>query len=600
MRFPNTTTAVLHRNVGHREACLAIYRRLLAHTRNVADDLVSFSSSLPNGEAAEQSSPHNPPPLSRTLKSIITREFRKHNNVDPKVSSVRAALLLANKAERCLRLATANPPDPIEVARITAFINLYRQAGEAPLRRMQAANITIQPAPKPKPTKQISPYIQKLPQELRHKPSLLGGNTIPHIRYTGTRQPASLSGMLNKMLKRKIKREERLEYLTDLRSMALAEDAFEDHLRVNADEKWRKEEQMDKSKWSTVVIKTLNELRRRMFVTQVVAWQRSGENMKKMDEFRSRRGQLLKRMKSERAKEKEMAKYSREERIVKMFGRKVSEHRPPRIYFLAGKQDGDEKIEFVTEMKERKQKKKKPSKKTLPEQMEKQMDKPIEKPTEDSSQEADKKVDKVLTLVRSNLVAKYFKPASDNPDEAPVAFGRYTGLLEGDMHEQWTKVNELGEYYRFEKLEDEDEDDDDVDFLSWRPIADFTLEHAAQLLQHHARVTDAKEQNFVRPGKPISRRPIVEMTPKHKRPGYRKPMRVLRSKKQDKPISDPGERTESKSRSLAQIFGDDDDDDDDDDWDKPRKPVERVPLETAARGGTGAGIDDDLEDILGR
>ncbi|KAK6531378.1 hypothetical protein TWF281_008185 [Arthrobotrys megalospora] len=168
MRFPATTTAVLHRNVVHRAACLALYRRLLKRTQNA-------NLTLPS--PASQTTPPTPPThLRQSLKSIITREFKKHTSRDIPLPRLRAALTLGYKAEKCLRLATAVPPDPLSLAQISAYLTLHRQrTSQTPLVRMQAANITVQPTPKPKVPKPINPNILLLPPDLRFKPTMIGG-----------------------------------------------------------------------------------------------------------------------------------------------------------------------------------------------------------------------------------------------------------------------------------------------------------------------------------------------------------------------------------------------------------------------------------------
>ncbi|KAF3079525.1 hypothetical protein TWF102_001597 [Orbilia oligospora] len=303
MRLPASKTAALHRNVAHRAACLALYRRLLKHTQKTT------TLTLPS--TSTETSPPPPPPsqLRRSIKSIVTREFRKYGTRDTAIVKIRAALTLGYKAEKCLRLATAVPPDPIELARLSAFLNLYRQRREAPpLVRMQAANITVQPKPKPKPPKPINPNLSLLPFDLRFKPTIIGGNTIPFIRYTGTKQSPELSGILNKKIKQKVKRDDLLDQLKQDREYANAEDIFENELWNEAGREWRKENPDENPTvdgyWKTEVTRAQMRLQLKLWAHQVSVWERSGRCMDRIEDHKRRVKEFMAKLKAEKMKKK--------------------------------------------------------------------------------------------------------------------------------------------------------------------------------------------------------------------------------------------------------------------------------------------------------
>ncbi|KAK6363658.1 hypothetical protein TWF730_001079 [Orbilia blumenaviensis] len=300
MQFPASKSAVLHRNVAHRAACLALYRRLLKHAQNTT------SSPL-------LTPPLTPPQLQQSLKSIITREFKNYRSRTPLIQ-IRAALTFGQKAERCLRLATASSPDPIELARLSAFLNLHRQKrsnkddSKKPLVRLQAANITVQPSPKPKTTKPVPPNILQLPFDLRFKPTIIGGNTIPFVRYTGTKQSPELSGILNKKLKQKLKRDDLLESLRLEREYADAEDVFENEVWNQAGREWRKENPelspANDGQYKTELVKAQMDLQLKMWAHQVSVWERSGECMDRIEDHKRRVKEFMDNLKAERMKEK--------------------------------------------------------------------------------------------------------------------------------------------------------------------------------------------------------------------------------------------------------------------------------------------------------
>ncbi|KAK6515492.1 hypothetical protein TWF506_007826 [Arthrobotrys conoides] len=303
MRLPASKTAALHRNVAHRAACLALYRRLLKHTQKTA------TLTLPSTPSETSPPPLPPSQLRKSIKSIITREFRKHGSRDTAVVKLRAALTLGYKAEKCLRLATAVPPDPIELARLSAFLTLHRQRRETPpLIRMQAANITVQPTPKPRPPKPINPNLLLLPFDLRFKPTIIGGNTIPFVRYTGTKQSPKLSGILNKKIKQKVKRDDLLEQLKLDREYANAEDVFEHEIWNEAGREWRKdnpdENPMVDGYWKTEVTQAQMAVQLKLWAHNVSVWERSGKCMERIEEHKRRVKEFMTNIKAERAKEK--------------------------------------------------------------------------------------------------------------------------------------------------------------------------------------------------------------------------------------------------------------------------------------------------------
>ncbi|KAF3201576.1 hypothetical protein TWF679_011318 [Orbilia oligospora] len=299
MRLPASKTAALHRNVAHRAACLALYRRLLKHTQKTT------TLTLPSKSTETFPPPPPPSQLSRSIKSIVTREFRKYGTRDTAIVKIRAALTLGYKVEKCLRLATAVPPDPIELARLSAFLNLYRQRREAPpLVRMQAANITVQPKPKPKPPKPINPNLSLLPFDLRFKPTIIGGNTIPFIRYTGTKQSPELSGILNKKIKQKVKRDDLLDQLKQDREYANAEDIFENELWNEAGREWRKENPDENPTvdgyWKTEVTRAQMRLQLKLWAHQVSVWERSGRCMDRIEDHKRRVKEFMAKLKAEK------------------------------------------------------------------------------------------------------------------------------------------------------------------------------------------------------------------------------------------------------------------------------------------------------------
>ncbi|KAK6495312.1 hypothetical protein TWF481_003337 [Arthrobotrys musiformis] len=283
MRFPASKQAALHQNVAHRAACLALYRRLLKHAKSTTTTL----------------------PALQNLKPIITREFKKHNTRDIAVSTLRDALSFGYKAETSLRLAISG--DKIEQTRLSAFLTLTR-THTPPLTRMQAANITIQPTPKPKPPKAINPNLALLPFDLRFKPTIIGGNTIPFVRYTGTKQSPVLSGILNKKVLQKVKRDDAIEALKWDREYANNEDAFESEIWNEAGREWRlqnaDQNPTAEGYWKTEVGKAQMELQVKLWANQVQTWERSGRCMDVIETHKRRVAEFMDNLKAERARAK--------------------------------------------------------------------------------------------------------------------------------------------------------------------------------------------------------------------------------------------------------------------------------------------------------
>ncbi|KAK6356412.1 hypothetical protein TWF718_000772 [Orbilia javanica] len=310
MQLPASKLAALHRNVAHRAACLALYRRLLKHTQKTTNLVLPVTPTPPSSSTSPPLPPPIPPSqLRQSIKSIITREFKKYGNRDTAVADLRAALTLGYKVEKCLRLSTAVPPDPLELARLSAFLTLHRQRHETPpLVRMQAANITVQPPPKPKAPKNINPNLQLLPFDLRFKPTIIGGNTIPFVRYTGTKQSPELSGILNKKLKQKLKRDDLLEQLKWTEGYASAEDVFENGIWNEAGREWRKENPDEnpavEGYWKTEVTRAQMELQVKMWAHQVTVWERSGECMERIEDHKRRVKEFMTNLKAEKARAK--------------------------------------------------------------------------------------------------------------------------------------------------------------------------------------------------------------------------------------------------------------------------------------------------------
>lgn len=173
---------------------------------------------------------------------------------------------------------------------------------------MQAANITVQPTPKPKAPKHINPNLLLLPFDLRFKPTIIGGNTIPFVRYTGTKQPPKLSGILNKKLKQKLKRDDLWEQLKWEKEYANAEDVFDNEIWNEAGREWRKENPdenpMMDGYWKTEVTKAQMELQVKLWAHQVSVWERSGRCMDRIEEHKRRVKEFMTNLKAERAKEK--------------------------------------------------------------------------------------------------------------------------------------------------------------------------------------------------------------------------------------------------------------------------------------------------------
>ncbi|KAK6335577.1 hypothetical protein TWF696_002346 [Orbilia brochopaga] len=281
-------TAVLSQNVAHRTACLALYRRLLKHSQNV-----TFAASESPAPAEDSSADKTTTSLRRKLKTIITKEFRKFTGRDFKVSQVREVLLVGYVAEGTLRKATQQLPDPDAVARITTFLDRYQQERPVPLRRMQATRITVQPTPKPKPAKPISPYLQDLPPKYRHKATLVAGNVMPFVRYTGTKQKISLTGLLHNRMLQRGKREERLEDLHLHLDYAIWEDEFDAQIRANATNAWRRRNPDDGMRWATVPKEAKATLQGQIFEQAVAAYNRAGKCLEHIKEHEKERKRLL-------------------------------------------------------------------------------------------------------------------------------------------------------------------------------------------------------------------------------------------------------------------------------------------------------------------
>ncbi|KAF3929216.1 hypothetical protein AA313_de0204105 [Arthrobotrys entomopaga] len=276
---------------------VALYRRLLKLAQNVTPDLAAPPPSQPYSGG-------NLPPsddlLRETLKTIISREFRKFNDREHKSVTIRDALLLGQKAATCLHLATKSPPDPIEVARMTAFINLYDQPGQKPLRRMQAAKITVQPTPKPKPKKPINKDLLELPINLRYKPTLMGGPLAPFVRYTGTTQSPKLHGVVRNILDTKVKRDARTDDISLLEYMGGVEDGFERQLVEHADPVWQELYRDEVGGWKEEHTRALEEVQLRMFAAQYTAYERAGDHLKKIEEHKAKAKELMYEIKGRR------------------------------------------------------------------------------------------------------------------------------------------------------------------------------------------------------------------------------------------------------------------------------------------------------------
>ncbi|KAF3939437.1 hypothetical protein ABW19_dt0202489 [Dactylella cylindrospora] len=292
MRFPASKTFILHRNVDHRAACLALYRRLLKHAQNVA----SGGTNVPQLEENDEDTRR----IRNTVKSIIVKEFKKYQKRDFKVSQIRDALKLGYKAEYTLRKVAGEKPDPVELARMTMFINLYKKPGPEPLARMQMTNIDLQPLPKPRMPKQNKRDLSALPRELRHRPTLMAGNTVPFIRYSGTRQPESLTRTLNGKLKQKLRREDRLELIKCYLGYAEMEDQLEDSLRKDAPAEWKQENPPDGVTWASGLKKATMEIEGQMFEQNVIAFHRTGELMKTIQSYDQRLKDKLREIKMEK------------------------------------------------------------------------------------------------------------------------------------------------------------------------------------------------------------------------------------------------------------------------------------------------------------
>ncbi|KAF3905422.1 hypothetical protein ABW20_dc0100998 [Dactylellina cionopaga] len=252
-----------------------------------ADEVVEVSSN----PREVSSNPRYPPNLRTTLISIITREFKKHTGRDIIVSKIRDALIFGSKAERCLRLALADPPEPTELARMTAFVNLYRKPGKAPLRRLQTANITVQPTPKPRRPKQpVNPNILMLPHNLRYKATLVGGGTI---RYTGTKQSPVVSGILRKKIHKKLVREDQLEHLKSMEEAAVFEDLFEKQVRKNAGKEWREENPPDDLTYRPLFTTAAQDVQAKMFRQVVATWHRAGKCLELIEAHQKRAKELI-------------------------------------------------------------------------------------------------------------------------------------------------------------------------------------------------------------------------------------------------------------------------------------------------------------------
>ncbi|KAK6544397.1 hypothetical protein TWF694_001093 [Orbilia ellipsospora] len=295
MRFQRATTGILHWNPAHRVACVALYRRLLKVAQNASPDLAA-----PPPPGDRKSGSTTPNHLRETLKSIISHEFRKFSDREYKSVTIRDALEFGQKAVTCLLLATKTPPDPIEVARMTAFINLYDQPGQPSLRRMQSAKITVQPTPKPKPQKPINKNILELPINLRYKPTLMGGPLAPFIRYTGTAQSQKLHGVIRRILDTKIKRDARIDDMGLLEYMGKFEDDFERRLVAHGDPVWQELYRDEVGGWKREHTLALQDVQLRMFAAQYTAWKRAGEKLKKIEEHREKVRDLMYEIKGRR------------------------------------------------------------------------------------------------------------------------------------------------------------------------------------------------------------------------------------------------------------------------------------------------------------
>ncbi|KAJ6259108.1 Ubiquitin-conjugating enzyme [Drechslerella dactyloides] len=274
---------------------LALYRRLLKHSQNV-----TIAGPEPQLAPVDKTVDKTATNIRQKLKRTITKEFRKFTGRDFKVSQIRDALKVAYMGERCLRDATQQPPNPAAVAKITAFMDLYQQKGTKPLRRMQAERITVQPTAKPKPVKSISPYLQDLPPKYRHKATLVAGNVMPFIRYTGTKQNIGLTGLLHKRMQQRVKREERLDDLHLYLDYAIWEDVFEAQVRSNSTTHWRRQNPDDGVRWATVFKQAKATLQGQIFEQVVKAYNRSGECLEQIKEHEKERKRLLSEAKQKR------------------------------------------------------------------------------------------------------------------------------------------------------------------------------------------------------------------------------------------------------------------------------------------------------------
>ncbi|EWC48388.1 hypothetical protein DRE_02157 [Drechslerella stenobrocha 248] len=308
MRSSAAKTAVLSQNVAHRTACLALYHRLLKHARNVI--ITGDKSPAPATAAAVSDYTTQ---VRKSLKTIITKEFKKTTVRELKVPKILDSLKLGYSAEKCLRLATKQPPDATAVLQIVAYIKRYNKAGAKPLRRMQAAKITVQPQPKPVPKRPISPYLKEIPVEYRRKATLVAGNTMPFIRYTGAKPNALLAGMLRKRVEKRAKWDDQLDDLQFWMDLGSWEDVFESKLREEATGEWKKKNPDDGARWVTAAKNSKEELQLNMFEKGVSAYNRVDGLLRKIKKHNTERERLLREV---RWKKRESKKHDEDGGVV--------------------------------------------------------------------------------------------------------------------------------------------------------------------------------------------------------------------------------------------------------------------------------------------
>ncbi|KAF3909789.1 hypothetical protein ABW21_db0200549 [Orbilia brochopaga] len=286
---------------------LSLYRRLLRHSQKIS--VAPRESPAPAADVPADT-PIDVPALETTagirkrLKTIITKEFRKHTRRDFKVSELRETLLCGYVAVGTLREAVEQPLNPDAIAPINIFLERYKQGGPKPLQRMQSTRITTLPEPKPKRAKSISPSLKDIPEKYRHKATLVAGNVMPFVRFTGTKQALALTGLLQKRMQQRIKREERLEDLHVTLDYAIWEDEFEKNVRANATPKWRKENPDDRVRYTTVPEKAKMELQGQIFDRALEAFQRADKCLDFIKDHEGKRRQLLSEAKQNNRKKK--------------------------------------------------------------------------------------------------------------------------------------------------------------------------------------------------------------------------------------------------------------------------------------------------------